>query len=238
MSAEATRNAILDAAERLLSEVGYAAMSLRAVTQAAKANLASVNYHFGGKDGLAKAAMLRRIEPVDAERLARLAAIESKRRAPGADAVREVVEAFVGPVLQLAAQLGPAPCAMVGRMLTEEPPFLRAMLTEHFGPVAKRFATALQRAQPGMPIADAWWQLHFVVGAMTHTMLHLDLFLDLADKAVAPASADEITQRLAAFCAAGARAHTKKAARMPAIATARTATKRRSMTNATQPTRR
>jgi hypothetical protein len=205
MASETTQTAILDAAERLLAEVGYAAMSLRAVTQEAKANLAAVNYHFGGKEQLAKAVMLRRITPVNAARMERLQVIEADARTPGPRTIRAVVEAFVAPVMELAHECGPRPCAMVGRMLTEQPPFLRPFLAQQFGEVAKRFAEALRDAQPGLPLAEAWWQLHFVLGAMTHTMLHLDLLQDVAGKAIAPASVDEVVDRLASFCAAGAR---------------------------------
>lgn len=205
MATEATQTSILDAAERLLADVGYAAMSLRAVTQDAGANLAAVNYHFGGKEQLAKAVMLRRIEPVNAAREQRLDTIEADGRGSGPRAVRAVIEAFVAPVMELADACGPRPCAMIGRMLTEQPPFLRPFLAQQFGAVAKRFAHALQKSQPGVSLDDAWWQLHFVVGAMTHTMLHLDLLQDIAGKKFAPASVDEVVDRLATFCAAGAR---------------------------------
>lgn len=215
MATEATQTSILDAAERLLADVGYAAMSLRAVTQDAGANLAAVNYHFGGKEQLAKAVMLRRIEPVNAAREQRLDAIEADGRGSGTRAVRAVIEAFVAPVMELADACGPRPCAMIGRMLTEQPPFLRPFLAQQFGAVAKRFAHALQKAQPGVSLDDAWWQLHFVVGAMTHTMLHLDLLQDIAGKKFAPTSVDEVVDRLASFCAAGARG-SRPAAAAPA----------------------
>jgi hypothetical protein len=129
--------------------------------------------------------------------------------------VRAVIEAFVAPVMELADACGPRPCAMIGRMLTEQPPFLRPFLAQQFGAVAKRFAHALQKAQPGVSLDDAWWQLHFVVGAMTHTMLHLDLLQDIAGKKFAPTSVDEVVDRLASFCAAGARG-SRPAAAAPA----------------------
>lgn len=222
MATEATQTSILDAAERLLADVGYAAMSLRAVTQDAGANLAAVNYHFGGKEQLAKAVMLRRIEPVNASREQRLDAIEAAGRDSGPRAVRTILEAFVAPVMQLAHECGPRPCAMVGRMLTEQPPFLRPFVARQFGAVARRFAGALRNAQPGLSIDDAWWQLHFVIGAMTHTMLHLDLLQDVAGKKFARGSLDEVVDRLASFCAAGARgSRPAKAARARRVASNR-----------------
>ena len=51
-NATSTRDRILDAAEELFVEMGYAATSLRAIAQLADVNLAATNYHFGSKEGL------------------------------------------------------------------------------------------------------------------------------------------------------------------------------------------
>ena len=55
-----TKDQILDAAEHLFAEQGFAATSLRQLTARASVNLAAVNYHFGSKDELAKAVLQRR----------------------------------------------------------------------------------------------------------------------------------------------------------------------------------
>ncbi len=47
-----TRERLLDQAERLFSEKGFAAVSVREITNASQCNLAAVNYHFGGKQKL------------------------------------------------------------------------------------------------------------------------------------------------------------------------------------------
>lgn len=204
MSAEETRIAVLDAAEALLGEVGYAAMSLRSVTQRAKANLASVNYHFGGKEGLARAALKRRGEPVNAERLRRLdLVLAAGRKKPS---VREVLEAFVTPVFAMVEQWGPRPAAMVGRLLAEQPPFLRQLFAEEFRVVARRFAEGIARAEPSLSLSDAYWLLHFSIGAMSHTMMQADLLRHLAGPALGRPEPAEIVDRLCAFCAGGIRA--------------------------------
>ena len=43
---------LLDAAEALFAERGFEAVSLRDITLEAGANVAAVNYHFGGKENL------------------------------------------------------------------------------------------------------------------------------------------------------------------------------------------
>ncbi len=49
---EDTRDRILAAAQRLFAEKGFDATSVRDITTEAGCNVASVNYHFGGKDNL------------------------------------------------------------------------------------------------------------------------------------------------------------------------------------------
>lgn len=49
---ENTRERLLDHAERLFAEKGFAAVSVREITSAADCNLAAVNYHFGNKQNL------------------------------------------------------------------------------------------------------------------------------------------------------------------------------------------
>lgn len=51
-STDNTRERILSAAEKLFAEKGYNGVSIREITQAAKCNLAAVNYYFGNKQNL------------------------------------------------------------------------------------------------------------------------------------------------------------------------------------------
>ncbi|MFT6364141.1 MAG: AcrR family transcriptional regulator, partial [Planctomycetota bacterium] len=67
----------MDAAETLFADFGVAGTSLRQITTAAKANLASVSYHFGSKDGLLREVLGRRINPVNKVRMELLDALEA-----------------------------------------------------------------------------------------------------------------------------------------------------------------
>jgi AcrR family transcriptional regulator len=55
-SADQTRAALVAAALRLFGRQGFEGTSTRQIAAAAKANIASIAYHFGGKDGLRMAA--------------------------------------------------------------------------------------------------------------------------------------------------------------------------------------
>lgn len=52
---EATRQALIESGLRLFGDKGFAATSTREIAGAARANIASIAYHFGSKDGLRKA---------------------------------------------------------------------------------------------------------------------------------------------------------------------------------------
>ena len=47
-----TRQRLIDSATRLFAERGFAKVTVREICKAARANIAAVNYHFGGKKGL------------------------------------------------------------------------------------------------------------------------------------------------------------------------------------------
>lgn len=59
-----TREQILEAAWDLFAERGFEDVSVRDVTNAAGVNLASVSYHFGGKDGLIQETVKRCLNPL------------------------------------------------------------------------------------------------------------------------------------------------------------------------------
>ena len=52
-----TRARVLNAAARLFAERGFATVTVRDICRKARANVAAVNYHFGGKQGLYTAVM-------------------------------------------------------------------------------------------------------------------------------------------------------------------------------------
>src|SRR5258708_30447003 len=64
-----TKQRILDSAERLFAEYGFAGVSLRAIIADAKVNLAAIHYHYRSKEALFDAVILRRLEPINRARL-------------------------------------------------------------------------------------------------------------------------------------------------------------------------
>ncbi|MBV8850450.1 MAG: TetR family transcriptional regulator [Methylobacteriaceae bacterium] len=73
---ETTRDGLIKAAIAVFSAKGFEGGSVREITQAANANQAAINYHFGGKEGLYREVLKASIQaftelsPLDADRLA------------------------------------------------------------------------------------------------------------------------------------------------------------------------
>jgi AcrR family transcriptional regulator len=214
MSGSETKNTILDAAETLFAEQGYAATSLRQLTTRAGKNLAAVNYHFGGKEALAKAVLERRIQPINTERLRRLDAIPARQRS-----VAAIVRAFVEPPLRGGTTgrgddtPGTRLCRVFGRVSVEQPPFLRSFLAQQFRTVGRRFESALAEALPGHDAATLWWRLHFVVGAMAHTLQNSAALAHLTKDLCRADDVDALVEHLVAFAIGGLRAAPARPAR-------------------------
>src|SRR5205807_225879 len=92
-----TKQRILDSAERLFAEHGFEGTSLRAIIADAKVNLAAIHYHYHSKEALLDAVILRRLAPVNRERLELLDACEQA----GPPSLEAVLEAFLAPAFRL-----------------------------------------------------------------------------------------------------------------------------------------
>jgi AcrR family transcriptional regulator len=174
--AAATKGRILDAAETLFMEHGFEATSLRAITAAADANLAAVNYHFGSKEELFEAVLTRRLDPMNQRRVALLTELE---RDAGEHAVPSdrVLYAMILPALELArdpARGGSNFLRLLGRAYADPAPFIRRFLSEHYVEMIARFKEAFARALPHLPRRELSWRLHFIMGALSYTLAGTD----------------------------------------------------------------
>lgn len=168
-----TKQRILDAAEEFFAEAGFHATSLRTITQRAEANLAAVNYHFGSKEALYEAVILRRLEPLNASRLALLDEAVGKAAERGENpSVREIWRAMAAPTLQLREPGSGAEhfVTLVGRILSEPADFGRGIFVRHMAPLAVRVFEALRRALPGTPPEILYLRMHMAIGSLAHLL--------------------------------------------------------------------
>ncbi|MEU6130627.1 TetR family transcriptional regulator [Saccharopolyspora sp. NPDC047091] len=144
----ATREAILDAAERLFAENGVFAVSNRQVSEAAgQGNNTAVGYHFGTKTDLVRAIVRRHAEPIERIRVRMLAEV-------GEDAgIRDWVECLVRPSIEHLASLGvPTWFARFGAQVMTDPSLRPVMVEESLSePSLHRIIDGMRRCLPALP---------------------------------------------------------------------------------------
>ena len=94
-----SKERILQEAEALFAERGFYAVTIREITQAARCNLAAVNYHFGNKQNLYMEVFRCLWKPRAKRILARFESVLAQRELTLQDIVHAVAEAFIkGPL--------------------------------------------------------------------------------------------------------------------------------------------
>ena len=201
MTPSVTRTSLLDAAERLFAERGFEATSIRMITDAAGANVASVNYHFGSKEDL-----LRRVTDRVAHRIGELrgelldAAVEAA--SPEEPSVEALLEAFVRAdliVLREVHERGPTVARFLGRTYGDQTPWIQAMAAEQFGAARERFIPRLAAALPHLTPTALGWRMERVVAVIVH------LFATWPEAGMTEAETEETLAHLVGFLAAALR---------------------------------
>jgi AcrR family transcriptional regulator len=204
-----TKTRILDAAEQLFMEHGFEATSLRSLTSAASVNLAAVNYHYGSKEELFQAVLTRRLDPMNQERIELLERVE--REAAGKPmSCERILFAMLIPALRLARDEergGKNFLRLLGRAYADPAPFIRRFLSEQYAEMIGRYKEAFHKALPHLSRQELTWRLHFVMGALSYTLVGTDLVKLYQQVAPGERDNDEmLLQRLAPFLVAGLKA--------------------------------
>ena len=212
---------LLEAAETLFADRGFDAVSVRDITKEAGANVAAVNYHFGGRDGLIGLVVLRYVTPVNEERIARLDAAE-RNHAGKVVPLEELIGCYAEPLVsavrrsELSERLF---YKLIGRIfsLQGEVP---AEVENQMKQVAERFLRALGRSLPEVAADELIWRFHFLIGAMLHMLTHQEVLSRVTNGASGQPAMEATLSRFVRFAASGLReggvpAHNGSAAPSP-----------------------
>jgi AcrR family transcriptional regulator len=161
-----TRTQILDAAERLFADHGFRGTSVRAITDLAGVNLASVGYHFGSKADLLVAVIRRVVEPITAAQAAGLDRLLAKSPDPP---VSDLVAAFAGPLFDQ-MPTGNEGGARASRLLVtifgDPAEEMRSWTGPAEDAIRDRYLEAFARALPNLSPEELWFRMRGILAVV------------------------------------------------------------------------
>jgi AcrR family transcriptional regulator len=198
-----TRDAMLDVAEQLFSESGYAATSFRDIAADAEVNPALISYYFGTKRLLFEAVYKRRVRELTDRWNRLLDELESR---PGrAPTVEELLRAYLLPQFEVkhSSKGGMAFVRLQTRLHSEADEVSFALRREVYDAVGRRFIAALERSLPNLDAADVNWRYIFIIGAGLYMIGDVDRLSDLSSDRFDSKDPEEVLERLLRFCVGG-----------------------------------
>ena len=161
-----TKLNLLDAAELLFAKHGMSETSVRMIAAEATANVAAINFHFGGLDALKKAVLLRRFEPLIEERLNALSEVKSE---VGRNIrVGDILRAWISPVVRMATSKNPQERAFVrvlNRALSDPAPEYVELIRTQLAPHIQVFHYELGLTAAHLKSEEITARFDFFIGA-------------------------------------------------------------------------
>ncbi|MEX0405323.1 CerR family C-terminal domain-containing protein [Aquibium sp. LZ166] len=154
-AAEQTRAALIQAALRLFGEKGYDGTSTREIAGAARANIGSIAYHFGGKEGLRAACAEFIVETVQTVADQALGAQPAAAQAADPETAQRILSAGIERMVDfiVARPESGAFVQFILRELAHPTAALDRIYSGVFEPTHRRFCQLWERAT-GEPAED------------------------------------------------------------------------------------
>ena len=205
-----TRERLLDAAEKLFAARGFRATSVRAITGEAGSNVASVNYHFGGKTGLYREMFHRRLGELREQRISsiRRAMVRAGEGASLELPLRAFTTSFLEPHLDESG--GRRWMKLTSRELLDPHLAPGTFQREMVEPVQKALTEAVRPVCRGLDARAARRCFHSLVAQLVHVVQ-----MHHAPGAIRGGHPDDlalgaVVDHIVRFSAAGFRAHARR----------------------------
>lgn len=200
-----TRTRLLEAAGRLFAERGYEATSVRDITAEAECNVASVNYHFGGKENLYFESFR---ELVTELRDRRTEAIRRDMSAVEEPTLEYFLESFAAGFMDplVGDGSGRRFLTIINREMAD-PHLPRELFVEEFlNPMMEVAGEALVRVAPSLDPDTARLCLMSMVSQLLHALMIRKHFVREEGATVVPGDLNNHIAHIVRFTAGGVRA--------------------------------
>ncbi len=209
MSQHDTVTRILDAAEVLFAEHGFAETSLRSITTTANVNLAAVNYHFGSKKALIQAVFSRFLNPF--YKIIEVALDQYEKQNPDEVLTIEEILRYMSHAIAKVSDGDSRRLTifmrLAGLAYNQGQGHLRQFLQTEYRGLFGRLMLLIARATPDLQPVERFWRFHFMLGAAAFTLSSIDHLRAIVEHDFAMQTTEEdVMAFLLPFLAAGIRA--------------------------------
>lgn len=189
-----TPERLLAAAERLFGERGVEGTSLRRVAALAGVNSAAVHYHFGSRDALVEAVVLRRVEGIQRRRQEMLRDLADTGRS---GEVRRLVEVLILPWAEVATrdgESGRAYIRLVAGLYVDQRALVSGLVMSHFGESYREIGELVARALPKLPESLLHRRLALLVHLALHSLAEPEAFVPHELDAESPSEGQRLAE--------------------------------------------
>lgn len=213
MGHKGTSANIVQAAETLFAEQGFAETTVRQITSKADVNLAAINYHFGSKKGLIQAVAEKFLAPLCNELEMML---EQRLALPdGVKPSNEELLEMLMRALLIVNRDNVNALSVFMRLLElsymKNQEDLRDFLIDRYGSKVFPFIKLLRYDSAPMEDDEFFWRLHFLLGSITFTLSNYSTLyaIDKREYKIG-AEVEQILHRMIPVLAAGLQARADK----------------------------
>lgn len=171
-SRQSTKARILDVAEQLFSEKGFAETSMRDITGQANVNLASVNYHFGSKEELINAVFQRSLAPLVDALNTNLSVIQETHMT-GIGKLELSLKVLVSAALKRTRAMkggGGIFMRLLSRAYSDPEAKVRNFLAMQYTDVISAYVLILIEALPAVSKEEIYWRSYSMLGSLIFIM--------------------------------------------------------------------
>ncbi len=136
---ERTKEKLIEAAGEIFSQVGFEGANVRQIAAQAQVAFGTINYHFGGKEGLYRATLREACRPMEDIKTAEKMLLRLPPREALRAMVREILQTFAAEDVNWRARL-------LDRECLDLSPAFRELIRDHWVPELELFCRILGRA--------------------------------------------------------------------------------------------
>jgi AcrR family transcriptional regulator len=200
--AEDTRERILLSARKLFADRGFDATSVRDITAEARCNVASVNYHFGGKDKLYLESFRSMLGVLRDRRIEMMGEMMARDPLPTLEEyVATLAKVFLDPLVE--SSDGRLFLDFVSREMIAPSLPKGVFLHEFIDPLMERAVAALAEIGPPMDGATARLCTMSLVGQLLHAIKAHHLFVEHGRSDVMPVRFSDYITHFVRFSVGG-----------------------------------